>query len=195
MGTGDSPSVCLGPKRKKHREHLWQKLLQLWCPSALNTNPPAGNDMDHKTHLCMVNAGPPSSGVLCTRCCLCVCPRCRQSFGCWQHWRCCPTVSEPCEHCSAAASCAASPAWLPCQVPLPPAWGSVQLHDLAECLKQFKISMLGKKKINTLTKERPQLQRHSHCSLLSCLSTNRLSVGWEVEEEEQGWGVNKVNDS
>lgn len=49
-------SICLGSKGKKHREHLWQKLLQLWCP-ALNSSPPARSDTDHKIHLCVVNAG------------------------------------------------------------------------------------------------------------------------------------------
>lgn len=54
--------------------------------------------------------------------------------------------------------------------------GWEQLHDFAECLKQLKIYMLGKK-INPLTKD--QLQRHFHSSLLSCLSMDRLSVWGE----------------
>lgn len=187
MGTGESPSICLGRKEKKHREHLQQKLLQLWCP-ALNINPPAGNDTDHKIHLCVVNAEPPSSGFRCTRRCLCRCPRCRHSFCCWQWWRCCPTVSGPWEHCSAHCQ--------PCLAALQGAsaasLGWEQLHDLAECLKQFKINVPGK---NKYTCRRLQLQRYSHFSLLSCLSSDRLSVGWGVEKEEQGWGVNKANDS
>lgn len=162
--------------------------MHLWCPSALNTSPPAGNDTDHKIHLCVVNAGPPSSGFLCTRCCCC-CSRCRHSFCCWQWWRCCLTLSKPWERCSAAASHAASPALLPCKVPLPPGWGREQLHDLAECLKQFKTSMLGKNKY-----KKPQLQRRSHSSLLSCLSRDRLSVWWgigkrraRVRSEQRKW--------
>lgn len=160
--------------------------MQLWCPPALNTNPPAGNDTDHKIHLCMVNAGPPSSGFLCTRRCCC-CSRCRHSFCCWQWWRCCLTLSKPWERCSAAASHAASPALLPCKVPLPPGWGQEQLRDLAECLKQFKTSMLGK---NKYTYKIPQLQRRSHSSLLSCLSRDRLSVwwrGWKKKSEGKEW--------
>lgn len=150
VGTRESPSVCLG-QRKKHRDHLWQKLLHLWCPSALNTNPPAGKDTDHK-----ISAPPSSRECWTSLFTISVHTMLPLSLSHVQtqllllaavemlsQW-----VSPACEHCSAAASHPASPAWLPCKVPLPPAWGLDHLHDLAECLKQFKINLLGKKEIH-----------------------------------------------
>lgn len=169
----------LGTQRKKAEATPLAEAAAAVVPFCPQHQPSSGNDTDHEIHLCVVSAGPPSSGVLCTRRCLCHCPSRSRSFCCWQQWRCCPTVSEPCALlCCSLTRCQPSLAALP---GAPAArLGSELLHDLAECLKPFKINTLGK---NKYTCKRLQLQRHSHSSLLSCLSTDRLSLGWGVEEE------------
>lgn len=176
---GECPSICWAPEGKKHRWYLWQKPQQLCCPSVLSTNPPPGSDTDHEMHLGAVNIGFPSSGIS---------VQMLLHLPLSQMWTQLSLLAVMGVGDALGAVQVAGLALLPFQVPLP--WDWEQLRGFAERLKQLKINTLGEK--NKYTSKRPQLERPSPSSLLSCLSTDRLSV-WGVEEEKQGCGVNKEN--